>query len=189
MQNCLPSSTVSSVALTALTKTLNERQSVTGAQRILEQVLPGTALPAALQRTTRGSKRQAAVQTAVTAFLSSIPADLQVLQQADQTIGTFLHFWHKQRVPNQAERVQLSHRVHGLVRQWNCIVQVEGLLYRRFFRPDGGEEVYQLFLQEDLKDEVLHQLQQNHSHEGSEWNTELVRQRFYWPRMDQKMKE
>lgn len=34
--------------------------------------------------------------------------------------------------------------VRELVRQWNRVVEKDGLLYRRILRPDGGEEVYQL---------------------------------------------
>lgn len=55
------------------------------------------------------------------------------------------------------------------------------------FRPDGGEEVHQLFLPENLK--VLNQLPQNHGHQDVERTTELMKQRCYWPGMDQEIKE
>ncbi|XP_034539554.1 uncharacterized protein LOC117812750 [Notolabrus celidotus] len=165
------------------------RQTRVDAPNKLEKVLPGTAVPDALQRTARRGKRQIAVQAEVTAFLSRTSADLQALQQADPAIGAFLGFWHQQRAPSQAERQELSPQVRGLVRQWDRIVQTDGLLYRRLFRPDGGEEVYQLLLPEGLKEEVLMQLHQNHGHQGIEQTTELVRQRCYWPKMDLEIKE
>lgn len=51
------------------------------------------------------------------------------------------------------------------------------------FRPDGGEEVFQLVLPAVLKSEVLTQLHQEHGHQGIKRTTELVRQRCYWPAM------
>lgn len=71
-------------------------------------------------------------------------------------------------MPSRAEKEQLSPQVRGLLQQWDRVVQRDGLLFRRFLRPDGGEEAFQLLLPECLKEEVLHQLHQNHGHQGIE---------------------
>lgn len=165
------------------------RQSQAGIHNELGGALPGTAVPDVLQQSIVQGKPTVAVQSEVTVLPSRTPADLQALQQADPAIGAFLHFWRQRREPSHAERQGLSPQVRGLVRQWGRVVQVGGLLYRRLFRPDGGEEVYQLLLPESLKEEVLMQLHQNHGHQGIERTTELVRQRCYWPRLDQDVKE
>lgn len=79
--------------------------------------------------------------------------------------------------------------MRGILRQWDRIYVVDGLLYRRVFRPDGGEEVQQLILPDCLKGEVLQQLHQNHGHQGIERTTELVKQRCYWPGMGEDIKQ
>lgn len=48
------------------------------------------------------------------------------------------------------------------------------------FCPDGGKEVLQLLLPAALKQETLCQLHQEHSHEGIDRTTELVRQWCFW---------
>lgn len=68
-----------------------------------------------------------------------------------------------------------------LVRQWDRILERDGVLHRRVFRSNGGEEVVQLLLPSVLKEEVLQQLHQGHGHQGAERTTELVRQRCFWP--------
>lgn len=76
----------------------------------------------------------------------------------------------------------------ALLRQWDRLVEEDGVLFRRVFRSDGGEEFLQLVLPAVLKQETLHQLQQEHSHQGIERTTELVRQRCYWPGMSSDIK-
>ncbi|RXN26456.1 Transposon Ty3-I Gag-Pol poly [Labeo rohita] len=70
-----------------------------------------------------------------------------------------------------------------LVAQWDRLVETDGVRYRRVFRPDGGEEVFQVLLPAVMKHEVLTQLHQQHGHQGVERTSQLVRQRCYWPGM------
>ncbi|KAG5268959.1 hypothetical protein AALO_G00196750 [Alosa alosa] len=111
------------------------------------------------------------------------------LQQEDPMIGKFLSFWRQKKPPTHQERTALSQPVLELVRQWKRIQERDGLLYRRIFRSDGGEEVLQLLLPTVLKEEVLQQLHQGHGHQGIERTTELVRQRCYWPGLYTDIKE
>lgn len=165
------------------------RQSVVGSSHSLDQSRPGTAVPAALQLAIRENPQEQAVQATVSALPSRTPSDLQALQRADPDIGIFLLFWLEQRLPSREEKERMSPQARGLMRQWDRVVEADGLLYRRRFRPDGGEEVHQLLLPESLKEEVLTQLHQNHGHQGMERTTDLARQRCYWPGMDQEIKE
>lgn len=57
------------------------------------------------------------------------------------------------------------------------------MLHRKIFRPNGGEECYQLVLPDVLREEVLMQLHRQHGHQGVERTSELIRQRCYWPNM------
>ena len=103
-------------------------------------------------------------------------------------IGAFLRFWRRGRAPDHDERQSLSRPVLELLRQWDRVMERDGLLYRRIYRPDGGAEFIQLVLPESLSKEVLTQLHDDHGHQGVERTTELVRGRCYWPRMHQDIK-
>ena len=132
---------------------------------------------------------QPVAQYSTFAFPSHTPADLKLLQEANVGIGAFLPFWQEQRLPSRLVREGLPVRTQGLLRQWERIVGVDGLLYRRILKPEGGEEVLQLLLPESLQEEVLHQLHDNHGHQGVKHTTGLVRERCYWPGMASDFKQ
>ena len=62
-----------------------------------------------------------------------------------------------------------------------------GVLYRR--RQDQGEIIYQLALPKDLRATVLKSLHDDLGHLGIERTIDLVRSRFYWPRMSMDVEE
>ncbi|KAL2098384.1 hypothetical protein ACEWY4_007591 [Coilia grayii] len=70
-----------------------------------------------------------------------------------------------------------------LLRQWDRLVERDGVMYRRVFCPDGAEEYFQALLPASLKSEVLTQLHQEHGHQGVGRTLELARKRCYWPGM------
>lgn len=120
----------------------------------------------------------------VSAFQGHSPSDLSSLQEGDVLMGeTFLHFWRRQTKPTKEERRQVPALVLTLLKEWDWLVEREGVLYRRIFHPDSGEECLQLVLPAVLKEDVLTQLHQDHGHQGTECTTEFVRQRCNWPGM------
>lgn len=78
---------------------------------------------------------------------------------------------------------QLSKAAVILLRQWDRLVEQQGVMYRHIQRPDGGEEVLQVILPSVLWGDILMGLHQEHGHQGIEHTTELVRQRCCWPGM------
>lgn len=120
---------------------------------------------------------------AMQAWPSRSAPDISTLQQADSVVGEALRFWHQGQRPGPQERRTLAKPVIMLLRQWDRLVEQEGILYRRSFRPDGGETVLQVVLPVALQPEVLTLLHQQHGHQGVERTLELVRQRCYWPGM------
>uniref|UniRef100_A0A3B1IUI3 Gypsy retrotransposon integrase-like protein 1 n=3 Tax=Astyanax mexicanus TaxID=7994 RepID=A0A3B1IUI3_ASTMX len=66
-------------------------------------------------------------------------------------------------------------------REFQKLVLKNRLLYRRTTR--GGHEIFQLVLPKVYRDTVLRSLHDDFGHLGAERTTELVRDRFYWPRM------
>lgn len=111
------------------------------------------------------------------------------MQEGDPLLKEVLVFWRRGTLPTTAERRRLSQSAIVLLRQWDRLVEENGVLFRRVFRSDGGEERLQLVLPAVLKRDTLHQLHQEHGHQGTERTTELVRQRCYWPGMSSDMKE
>ncbi len=68
-----------------------------------------------------------------------------------------------------------------LLRELNRLELRNGILYRT--RQEGGNTLYQLVLPEELREMVLMSLHDNMSHMGKDRTLDLVRARFYWPRM------
>ncbi|XP_077947563.1 uncharacterized protein LOC144388873 isoform X3 [Gasterosteus aculeatus] len=136
--------------------------------------LPGTALPEFLMNKVDPSVQ--VTQMSVFALPSHTPDYLATLQHADPVLRSFLQFWRCKHPPDKKERQALSKPVKELVRQWNRMVERDGLLYRRIHRPDGGEEIHQLLLPASLREEVLQQLHQGHGHQGVERTTNLIQE-------------
>ena len=115
---------------------------------------------------------------------------LRTLQEADSLLGDdFLPFWRRRAKPTHEERQQLPPSALTLLKQWDCLVEQEGVLYCWTFRSDRMEEYLQLVLPAVLKEETLSQLHQNHGHQGIKRTTELVRQHCYWPGMSIDIKQ
>lgn len=143
----------------------------------------GTPVPATLQQVSMLDKGTWATQSTVSVLPCHSPADLCALQKADPLLQEVLAFWLRQSKPTSEEKRQVSKPAMFLLRQWELLVERAGVLYRRIFRPDGGEEHFQLLLPAALKTDVLHQLHQEHGHQGIERTFELIRLRCYWPGM------
>lgn len=149
----------------------------------VEGLAAGIPVPELLQQATRPGGIVHAVANEMTVLPSYSASDLCVMQDGDPIIGPLLRFWRRGKRPLPEERRQLAKPVLTLLQQWDRLVEKEGVLYRQIFRPDGGEECYQLILPEVMKQEVLEQLHQQHGHQGVERTSELTRRRCYWPSM------
>lgn len=144
-------------------------------------MVPGTLLPDSLQHAQVNQVE--AVQSAIVALPEYTPLDLSVLQQADPVIKEALVFWRKGNRPSGEERKAVSQPALALLRQWDRLMERDGVLYRQAFRPDGLEAVSQLILPASLREEVLTKVHQDHGHQGVERTLELLRRRCYWPGM------
>ncbi|KAI3369563.1 hypothetical protein L3Q82_024379 [Scortum barcoo] len=101
-------------------------------------------------------------------------SDLRSLQRDDPFLKEVLVFWRRNASPTSGERQQLSKPVMALLRQWDRLVEKDGVLFRQVFRSDGREESLRLLLPVALKQDTLNQLHQEHGHQGIERTTELV---------------
>ncbi|KAK7916079.1 hypothetical protein WMY93_011840 [Mugilogobius chulae] len=145
----------------------------------------GMHLPEQLQQVLEGVGTRA-TQSAITVFPNFAPADLYELQQSDPVLQEVLTFWQQKRQPTREERRVISHPAQLVLTQWDRLVEMERLLYRQVFRPDGGGVTYQLLLPRALVREVLTKAHQEHGHQGIERTLALLRSRCYWPEMSEK---
>ncbi len=67
------------------------------------------------------------------------------------------------------------------LKEWNRLELKDGVLYRR--QKDKDSITYQLVLPEELRSSVMSSLHDNMGHMGMERTLDLVRARFYWPKM------
>lgn len=158
-------------------------------QDLTEQALPGTAIPEALQTVPTLQPLVSATQSMVSALPFYTPSDLRALQEADPVLKDVLGFWREGVEPTPERKSRVPPKVRLVLRQWDRLAEREGVLYRRVFRPDGGEENLQLLLPAVLQTEVLTHLHQDHGHQGVQRTTELVRLRCYWPGMTSDVKQ
>ncbi|XP_037831365.1 uncharacterized protein LOC119616983 isoform X4 [Kryptolebias marmoratus] len=106
--------------------------------------------------------------------------DLQEEQQADPAIREVIHQLETGEKVLPSVREELPD-LPLLLREWNRLELVDGILYRR--RHDGDNLIYQLFLPPKLRPAVLKSLHHDMGHMGIERTIDLVRQRFFWPKM------
>lgn len=147
---------------------------------------PGIIVPTAVQRADQMSQK---VQFAISAVPECSTDDLLALQGVDPAISAVLPFRQQQQIPSRLKKQSLPPVALGLLRQWDRLVLRQGLLYRTYQRPVGGECIYQLVLPECLQEEVFQQLHTYHGHQGAERATELIQQRCYWPGMGRMIKD
>ncbi|CAI5671417.1 unnamed protein product [Oreochromis niloticus] len=101
-------------------------------------------------------------------------------QHADPCIRELIHQLETgERIPPTA-RAELP-ELPFLLREWSRLELVDGVLYRR--RRDHEDLLYQLVLPEELRPSVLKSLHEDMGHMGIERTLDLVRTRFYWPKM------
>lgn len=82
----------------------------------------------------------------VSVFPTTSSIDMRVLQESDPVLKQVLGFWGKRVPTTPGERRPMPMKVQLVLRQWDRLLEQEGLLCRRIWRPEGGEEIFQLLL-------------------------------------------
>lgn len=107
-------------------------------------------------------------------------ADLKEEQRADPAIREVIFQLETGEKVSSTVREELS-ELPLLLREWNRLELENGVLYRR--RQDEDKLVLQLVLPPVLRSTVLKSLHNDMGHMGIERTLDLVRQRFFWPKM------
>lgn len=108
------------------------------------------------------------------------PAELRDKQNADPCIREVLRQVELEEKPPPSLRKELP-ELGLLLREWSKLTVLNGVLYRK--RQEGAQTHYQLVLPEVLRPLVLKSLHDDMGHMGAERTLDLVRKRFYWPKM------
>lgn len=101
-------------------------------------------------------------------------------QRADQCIKHVISQIEHGDTPPPTLRTQLPD-LPLLLRELNRLELCNNILYRR--RQVGSQTTYQLVLPAELRDTVLTSLHDHMGHMGVDRTLDLVRTRFYWPKM------
>ncbi|KAK7877074.1 hypothetical protein WMY93_032212 [Mugilogobius chulae] len=107
-------------------------------------------------------------------------SELMAEQRSDPSIGEVIHELESGDKSPPTLRKELP-ELPLLLREFNKLELIDGVLYRR--RQGEDQVSHQLVLPEALRDQVLHSLHNDMGHLGVERTLDLVRSRFYWPKM------
>ncbi|KAK7906795.1 hypothetical protein WMY93_015407 [Mugilogobius chulae] len=111
---------------------------------------------------------------------SLTPSDLREEQSADPALREIIYQLKTGEKAPPSVREELP-ELPLLLREWNRLELEDGVLYRR--RQEGDKVNLQLVLPPALRSVVLKSLHSDMGHMGIERTLDLVRQRFFWPKM------
>lgn len=86
-----------------------------------------------------------------------------------------------------SERVKVGEKVCLLLQEWRMLVLRNGVSYRRIWDCQRGA-VEQLILPEKIQTSVKTALHNDSGRIGFVWTLQIIRERFYWPRIIQEIK-
>uniref|UniRef100_A0A3B3S2Q0 Gypsy retrotransposon integrase-like protein 1 n=1 Tax=Paramormyrops kingsleyae TaxID=1676925 RepID=A0A3B3S2Q0_9TELE len=122
---------------------------------------------------------------------ASLPAmttqEIRAGQTDDPVIGPVLYFKSRNQKPSRSERVGVGEKGGLLLKEWRRLALRNGILYRHVRDCQRGV-VEQLILPEKLHTSVKIALHDDSGHLGFERTLQMIRERFYWPRMFQEIK-
>ncbi|KAJ8362598.1 hypothetical protein AAFF_G00367730 [Aldrovandia affinis] len=113
-------------------------------------------------------------------FSSLSSADLQSHQRQDPTINRVLHFVERKRRPSRRERDKENQMVLRILKQWDKLTVLDGILYRVTRDPVTKHKRFQFVLPDSLKSQALAGVHDLAGHQGQPHTLSLVRQRFFW---------
>lgn len=123
--------------------------------------------------------------------MEALPAmttqEIRAAQKEDPAIGPVLHFKTRNQKPSRDERMEVGPSGGLLLKEWRRLVVRNGVLYRQVRDCHRGQ-VEQLILPERLRAAVKTALHDDSGHLGFERTLQMIRERFYWPRMFQEVK-
>ncbi len=123
--------------------------------------------------------------------MEALPAmtiqELRAGQKEDRVIGPILYFKSRNRKPRHSERMTVGATGGLLLKEGRRLLVKKGILYRSI-RDRHKVVLEQLILPEKLRETIKMALHNDSGHLGFERTLQMIRERFYWPRMFQEIK-
>ena len=104
-------------------------------------------------------------------------SEIALAQLDDFTIRPAVHWKQREHRPSRSERKGEHHDTTRILLEWNKLELINGVLYRNC----GLRK--QIVLPKKFRSTVLQDLHNNMGHVGVERTDNLIRDRFYWPKM------
>ncbi|KAG1952355.1 interleukin-1 receptor accessory protein-like 1-A [Pimephales promelas] len=111
-------------------------------------------------------------------------SELQCQQNNDAVVSRVAFYVSRKRRPNRRERANEDLRVLRILRQWEKLFLLHGILYRAVKDPLTKHKKFQFVLPGSLKQQALSGVHDLAGHQGQPRTLSLARQRFYWPEME-----
>ncbi|PIK50134.1 hypothetical protein BSL78_12979 [Apostichopus japonicus] len=115
-------------------------------------------------------------------LMSGDPHLWQNRQKRDPDIYRVIRYLERGLPPNRRLYVAETPSVKQLLRHWDKFLLKDGVLYRCYNDPQG-ENVYQLVLPPLYRGKAMAGLHDEVGHMGQERTLELLRERYFWPKM------
>jgi transposase InsO family protein len=110
-------------------------------------------------------------------------------QQKDSVVSRIRYWLNSKRPPTREERSHESLIVKQALRELNRLVIRDGVIYRTRHDLNTGKMTYQLCLPKCFIKQALSGLHDDMGHLGVDRTLESLRQRFYWPKMGENVRE
>lgn len=111
-------------------------------------------------------------------------ADLLSHQKGDPVISRAAHYVERRRRPSRHERFHEDWVTLRLLRHWDKLTLLDGILYRVVRGPLTKHKRFQLVVPDSLKPKVLAGVHDDAGHQGQPRTLSLAHQRFFWHDME-----
>ncbi|XP_030592555.1 uncharacterized protein LOC115785199 [Archocentrus centrarchus] len=115
--------------------------------------------------------------------------DLQAHQQKDPVISRVAHYVERKRRPSRRERCNENQPTLKVLKQWDRLTLMGGILYRVTKDPLTKHKRFQFVVPESLKADALSGVHDHAGHQGQPRTLSLARQRFFWSGMEKDVRD
>lgn len=118
--------------------------------------------------------------------VSSVLSESELLshQKCDPVISRVVFYVCRKHRPSRRERGNESLPALRILKQWDKLALLDGILYRVTKDPLTKHKCFQFVVPESLKSVVLSGIHDNAGHQGQPRTLSLARQRFFWYDME-----
>lgn len=115
--------------------------------------------------------------------------ELQDKQEEDDILSRVFHYVGRGRRPSRREKFKEPTRAVKVLKQWNKLKLLDGILYRVSKDPLSGKKRYQYVVPAALLKHVLQGVHDEAGHQGQYRTLYLARQRFFWVDMERDVRD